>query len=124
MHAAPPDAPKSRFEIGHKFRKRPISRARPGNQHIIGFGLSMRRQDGCRDRAHPPLGAVADDRVANFSARGEPDPYPGDVACFVRTRCGLHNQAGPDRPATGARHSKEFGPNLQRFEFAAHKIQG
>lgn len=116
-----PDAAQSRFEIGNKFRKRPISRARPGDQHIIGSGVSMRRQDGRGDRAHPPLRAVADDGIANFSARGEPDPYPGGATWFVRVRCGLHNQAGPGRPAPGARYSKEFGADLQRFEFAAHK---
>ena len=120
--AATPDASQSRFEIGNEFRKGPISRAGPGNQHIIGSRSSKSGQDAHRRLPHPPLRAVADDGIADFSARGEPDPYPGGAPWFVRTRCGLHNQPGPGRSAPGARHSKEFGADLQRFEFAAHKV--
>ena len=122
MRTATPDAAESRFEIGNELRKRPISRARPGNQHIIGSGLSMRRQDARRCRAHPPLRAVAEDGIADFSARSEPDPHPGGATWFVRVRCGLHNQARPRRPPPGARHPKEVGADLQRFEVAAHKF--
>ena len=82
----------------------------------------MRRQGARRYRAHPPLRAVAEDGIADLSARGEPDPYPGGATWFVRVRCGLHNQARPGRPPTGARHPKEVGANFQRFEFAAHKV--
>ena len=82
----------------------------------------MRRQDGRCGRAHPPLRAVADDRVADLSARGESNPYAGVATGFVRVRCGLHNQARPGRPGPGARHSEEVGANFQSFEFAAHKV--
>jgi len=124
LRAAAPEASQSRFEIGNEFRKGPISRARPGNQHIIGSGLSVRRQNARRCRAHPPLRAVADDGIADFSARGEPDPYPGGATWFVPMRCGLHDQARSGGPATGARHPKEVGADLQRFEVVAHKAWG
>lgn len=125
--ARDPDASQSGFEIGNEFRKRPISRARPGNQHIIGSGSSTNRQNARRCRAHPPLRAVADDSVADFPARGEPDPNArganaGGATSFVRMRCGLQNQAWPSRPPPAARHSKKISADLQRFEFAAHEV--
>jgi hypothetical protein len=122
LRTSAPDAAQSCFEIGNEFRKRPISGARPGNQHIIGSRSSKSRQDARRRRAHSPLRPVADYSVADFSARGKPDPNPGGATWFVRMRCGLHNQSRPGRPATGARHPKKVGADLQPFEFAAHKV--
>jgi hypothetical protein len=122
LRPATPDASQSGFEIGNEFRERPISRARPGNQHIIGSGSSANRQNARGCSAHSPLRAVTDHSVADFPARGEPDPNAGGATWFVRMRCGLHNQAWPSRPPSAARHSKKIGADLQRFEFAAHKV--
>ena len=121
MRAATPDAAQSRLEIGNEFRKGPISGAGPGNQYVIGSRPSKSRQDARRCRAHPPLRAIADDGIADFSARGEPDPYPGGATWFVPMRRGLHNQTRPAGSATGACHPKEVGADLQRFEVVAHK---
>ena len=82
----------------------------------------MRRQDARRDRAHPPLRAVADDGIAHFSARGETDPYPGVARASVGLRCGLHNQARPRGPVPGARDPKKVAAALQRFELAAQNF--
>jgi hypothetical protein len=82
----------------------------------------MGRQYHCRCYAHPPFRTVADNGIADFSACGEPDPYPLDAAIFIRGRRRLYDQARSSRPTPSAGHPKKVGAGLYCFDLAAHEV--
>lgn len=106
------DSPKRCFQIGEKRRKGPLDRPLPGDQNIVGSSCSAVRQDPRGSFTQPSLCAIACYRVADPSARGEPDPNVRGVIASSQTRRRLQNETRARDPATGGCHSKEISPDF------------
>ena len=95
-----------------------------GNQDIIGPRPALVREDLSRSSAHAPFRAVARYRIADLSARGEPDAHRRNLPRSLWPQRGLQDQTSHDRPAAGGSDTQEIGAGLERYKPTDRRIPG